>query len=106
MRLGFVGTVAELSHWHSMCLPMQAAASGSLADKLAAHLEALWPVCDVVAALDGNEGAMGHAQSRAAKHGKGGFHVNIWLGLLALLIDAESAGHACLCFSVALLPNC
>ena len=56
--------------WPMRVLISQAAALGSLAEKLAPHLEALWPVCDVVAALDGNQGHLQPAQPRGGKLGK------------------------------------
>ncbi len=48
---------------------MQAAASGNLVDRLAAHVEALWPVSEAVAALaSGGRTSSTHAQ--ATRHGE------------------------------------
>ena len=49
---------------------MQAAASGNLVDRLAAHVEALWPVSEAVAALaSGRRASSTHAQ--ATRYGEG-----------------------------------
>ena len=43
---------------------MQAAASGNLVDRLAAHVEALWPMSEAVAALaSGDRASSTHAQA-------------------------------------------
>ena len=47
---------------------MQAASSGNLVDRLAAHVEALWPISEAVAALVTGRAATTHAQ--ATRHGE------------------------------------
>ncbi len=51
---------------------LQAAASGTLVEKLAAHLEQLWPVSEAVAALDSGQQAGAHGQPGQLGDLKGG----------------------------------
>lgn len=50
--------------------PSQAAASGNLVEKLATHLEQLWPVSEAVAALNSGQQAGAHGQSGGLKRGE------------------------------------
>ena len=60
---------------------MQAAASGNLVDRLAAHVEALWPVSEAVAALASGRASSTHAQ--ATRHGE---RCNAYCRMLAVKV--------------------